>query len=243
MKLIDIALLCPISHMISRIFCHQSKCSAARPSPCFDIPHIVACVCSPLCQNEVTNSKVSVTNGHTFEYESYKLFFCSCLESELQRISLSVLPTIRKLLWFTVARLLAESGLTNRNFSGQRVLEYILPSQKRPNFAGLWGWQQFEPVCTDVGICWEGGATIPNGVWKSVSSNWEKSGGKIEITESNQSSYRLLHKSLWPQDCQYICQCLKVIFLNQIAHKFLSYCTYHFRPQGCGRGGRRFSCD
>ena len=34
--------------MISRIFCHQSKCSAARPSPCFDtMPHIVACVCSP----------------------------------------------------------------------------------------------------------------------------------------------------------------------------------------------------
>jgi len=29
--------------MISRIFCHQSKCSAARPSPCFDtIPHIVS---------------------------------------------------------------------------------------------------------------------------------------------------------------------------------------------------------
>jgi len=29
--------------MISRIFCHQSKCSAERPSPWFDkIPHIVA---------------------------------------------------------------------------------------------------------------------------------------------------------------------------------------------------------
>ena len=35
--------------MISRIFCHQSKCSATRPSPCFDtMSHIVACVCSPL---------------------------------------------------------------------------------------------------------------------------------------------------------------------------------------------------
>jgi len=115
--------------MISRIFCHQSKCSAARPSPCFDIPHIVACVCSPLCQNEVANSKVSqfvkVTNGHTFEDESYKLCFCSCLESGLERISLSVLPTIRKLLWFTVARLLAESGLANRNFSGQRRCSWI----------------------------------------------------------------------------------------------------------------------
>jgi len=50
----------------------------------------------------------------------------------------------------------------------------------------------------------------------------------MEIIESNQSSYRLLHKSLWPQDCQYTCQCLKVIFLNQIAYKSLSYCTYHF---------------
>ena len=30
--------------MISRIFCHQSKCFAARPSPCFNtMPHIVAC--------------------------------------------------------------------------------------------------------------------------------------------------------------------------------------------------------
>ena len=38
--------------MISRIFCHQSKCSAARPSPCFDtMPHIVACVHSPLCHH------------------------------------------------------------------------------------------------------------------------------------------------------------------------------------------------
>ena len=36
--------------MISRIFCHQSKCSAARPSPswCFDtMPHIVL-VCAVL---------------------------------------------------------------------------------------------------------------------------------------------------------------------------------------------------
>ena len=33
--------------MISRIFCHQSKCFAARPSPCFDtMPHIVACLCN-----------------------------------------------------------------------------------------------------------------------------------------------------------------------------------------------------
>ena len=36
-------------------FCHQSKCSAARPSPGFDtIPHIVACVCSPLCHHLYT---------------------------------------------------------------------------------------------------------------------------------------------------------------------------------------------
>jgi len=39
-------------HMMSRVFCHQSKCSAARPSPCFGtIPHIVVCVCSPLCHH------------------------------------------------------------------------------------------------------------------------------------------------------------------------------------------------
>ena len=39
--------------MISKIFCHQSKCCAAKPSPCFDtMPHIVACVIfisSPEC--------------------------------------------------------------------------------------------------------------------------------------------------------------------------------------------------
>jgi len=41
-----------LAHMISRIFCHQSKYSAARPSPCFDtMPHIVAFVCSPLCHH------------------------------------------------------------------------------------------------------------------------------------------------------------------------------------------------
>jgi len=44
-----------LAHMISRIFCHQSKCSAARPSPCFGtMPHIVACVCSPLCHHLYT---------------------------------------------------------------------------------------------------------------------------------------------------------------------------------------------
>jgi len=44
-----------LAHTISRIFCHQSKCSAARPSPCFDtIPHIVACVCSHLCRHLCT---------------------------------------------------------------------------------------------------------------------------------------------------------------------------------------------
>jgi len=33
----------------------QSNCSAARPSPCFDtIPHIVTCVCSPLCRHLYT---------------------------------------------------------------------------------------------------------------------------------------------------------------------------------------------
>jgi len=41
--------------MISRIFCHQSKCSAARPSPCFDtIPHFVSCVRSPSCHHLYT---------------------------------------------------------------------------------------------------------------------------------------------------------------------------------------------
>jgi len=44
-----------LAHMISRIFCHQSRCSAARPSPCFDtMPHIVACVCSPLLHHLYT---------------------------------------------------------------------------------------------------------------------------------------------------------------------------------------------
>jgi len=39
----------------SKIFCHQSKCSAARPSPCFGMmPHIIACVCSPLCHHLYT---------------------------------------------------------------------------------------------------------------------------------------------------------------------------------------------
>ena len=43
------------AHMISRMFCHQSKCSDAKPSPCFDtIPHIVACLCSPLCRHLYT---------------------------------------------------------------------------------------------------------------------------------------------------------------------------------------------
>ena len=50
-KGIDVVLLCFGSHtQFSRICCHQSKCFAARPSPCCStIPHIVACVCSPLC--------------------------------------------------------------------------------------------------------------------------------------------------------------------------------------------------
>jgi len=39
-----------LAHTISRILCHDSKCFAARPSPCCGtIPHIVVCVCSPLC--------------------------------------------------------------------------------------------------------------------------------------------------------------------------------------------------
>jgi len=49
------------AHMISRIFCHQSKCSAARPSSCFDtILHIVACVCSPLCHHLYTAGHFSI---------------------------------------------------------------------------------------------------------------------------------------------------------------------------------------
>jgi len=38
-----------------RIFCHQSKYIAARPSPCFNtMPHIVACVCRSLCHHLYT---------------------------------------------------------------------------------------------------------------------------------------------------------------------------------------------
>jgi len=41
--------------MISRIFSHQSKCFVARPSSCFGtMPHIIACVCSPLCHHLYT---------------------------------------------------------------------------------------------------------------------------------------------------------------------------------------------
>jgi len=44
-----------LAHMISRIFCHQSKCSAARSLPCFGtMPRIVAYVCSPLCHHLYT---------------------------------------------------------------------------------------------------------------------------------------------------------------------------------------------
>ena len=40
-------------------FFHQSKCSAARISPCFGtMPHIVACVCSPLCHHLHTISHI-----------------------------------------------------------------------------------------------------------------------------------------------------------------------------------------
>jgi len=47
-----LVLLYYLAHMISRIFCHQFNDSAARPSPCFDtMPHIVTCVCSPLCRH------------------------------------------------------------------------------------------------------------------------------------------------------------------------------------------------
>jgi len=47
--------LLQLAHMISRIFGHQSKRSAARPSPRFGMmPHIVACMCSPLSHHLYT---------------------------------------------------------------------------------------------------------------------------------------------------------------------------------------------